>query len=548
MTTIKSKRTRGFFLAFVMLMVAVLAMMGGALVSLTSGSLVSVRQSVQAERALALADAGLVTATAALTTGNLPNRVFENFPGEGNFEVDHRVNSGSGSIATPWGITLPPKSTLLRSRGTTVEGTQRTSYALFRSSLGAFQVGALADQINATDSIFDAYDSSQETAGHSGTSPDPASLIDSTVILASNRTTGQVINLTSTNVSGSVFVGGNAGSQILLDDSEATTTGVLERPIELPPIQVPNVANGGTQFASDSQARPSAVRLKDPSGKTDTTITPPASQGSPITLSHYCLTVKVWPDGRFWAEEGGSGSRIQGDIGDRTVRTLSSASGGRTPLQVLSYEPLEIRGNWHHMVYNPANSSVAIDQNGIRSPAPAPRLHSDMPPWMFFSSPPPTQDDPTTLDPGKYDTVNIQNTMTSLVDGGVYVVKNLRVNSNGKIYLGSEANDTKIFVTGSLEILGQDAIVNDSRKPTALKIYYTGTQPVVISGGASAFASLYAPNAPVTLEGFGASFFGAIAANRLIVNQAEFHYDVATQGVGTGVDSNTFQLLARFHQ
>ena len=409
-------------------------------------------------------------------------------------------------------------------------------------------MGALANSITGTGSTFDAYDSNSETAGYTGLVPDPVSMVASSTILASNRSSGVVLNLTGSSVDGAAYVGpgGNTAAQMILDAASAVgITGTLAQPIDQPAIVVPSMPNGPSTTPPNT-ANPKTVFLNDAGGKRDTTITPPSVAGGPVTISHYCLNLKIYPDGRFVAREAGNGCEIQGDIQDQTVRTLSPASGG-TPLTVRSYNPLDIRGNWHHVIYDPSNSSLAIDQQGVRRPAPAPVTHPGLPPWIFYASPPPAAVSPATLQPGKYDTVNVQGNITSLVDGGVYVVKNLRVDALGKIYLPATATNTKIFVTGSLIIDGAEAIVNDSRKPTALKIFYTGSSPVTVSGGSAAFASLYAPNADVTLAGYDSSFYGAISCKNLNVNQAKFHYDVATQGIGTGLDSSAFQLLARYH-
>lgn len=534
----------------VLMMLGLMALLGSALASASSGNLVLSRHSAQAERALALADTGLTTAIQKLiATGNLPPAV-ETFPGEGSYLIERRVNPAtSGMLPTPWGVQVPPRSTLLRCTGTTREGVSRVSMALFRSSAGAFQVGALANSITGNDSTFDAYDSTAETTGYTGPVPDPVSMVASSTILASNQNSGTVVSLTGvSSVDGAAYAGpGGSASQIVTDaTSSVGMTGTLAAKIDQPAITVPSMPNGPSTTPPNT-ANPKTVYLKSPSGSTDTSITPPGSSGGPVVLTHYCLTLKVYPDGKFTAREGGSGSEIQGDIQDGNYSTISPPSGGKPPLTILSYNPLDIRGNWHHVVYDPGSSSVSIDQSGITSPAPAPVIHAGLAPWIFYTAPAPAAVSPATLQPGKYDTVNVQGNMTSLVDGGVYVVKNLKVDALGKIYLGASFTNVKIFVTGNLNIDGAEAIVNDSRKPTALKIFYTGSNPVTVSGGSAAFASLYAPNAAVTLSGYGSAFYGAISSKTLAIDSAKFHYDVATQGIGTGIDSSAFQLLARYH-
>ena len=58
--------------------------------------------------------------------------------------------------------------------------------------------------------------------------------------------------------------------------------------------------------------------------------------------------------------------------------------------------------------------------------------------------------------------------------------------------------------------------------------------------------TLIAPEAPITLNGNGSTFFGALATEKeLKLLDADFYYDVATDGVGVGTDGTTMVVLAR---
>jgi hypothetical protein len=101
-------------------------------------------------------------------------------------------------------------------------------------------------------------------------------------------------------------------------------------------------------------------------------------------------------------------------------------------------------------------------------------------------------------------------------------------------------------VTNKLSVKGTDAIVNDAEKAPLLNVYYTGNQKVEMSGGSKTYATVYAPNAEVELKGDGSAFFGAMVGKSVILNDSVFTYDIATSGVGQGVDGSAIDVLARY--
>lgn len=157
-------------------------------------------------------------------------------------------------------------------------------------------------------------------------------------------------------------------------------------------------------------------------------------------------------------------------------------------------------------------------------------------------------DNPLELVPGSYDEVNIDAIGTNLADDGTYVIKRLNVTGNGSINLPSDCDNVTIYVTETLSVEGEDAILNATRSAPNLKIYYTGTDPVNLAGGSQAYFTLVAEDADISLVGPGANpteFFGALVGKTLQVENANFHYDVATSGIGTGTDSSVLTLLSR---
>ena len=75
--------------------------------------------------------------------------------------------------------------------------------------------------------------------------------------------------------------------------------------------------------------------------------------------------------------------------------------------------------------------------------------------------------------------------------------------------------------------IGGGSIVNSSLNPSYLQIQYAGTGQVKVHGGSAASACLYAPNAPVELDGAGSAWYGALITNTLTLNGngASIHYD-----------------------
>lgn len=536
-------KRRGMLLPTILLLISVLVVLAGSVMSMTTGGVLVTRQGLESERALRLADAGLATATAKLYAGSLGASLAETLD-DGKFQVSVTSNPGAAAMSTPYGLDLPPRATLLRSVGTTRNGAQRISLALFRNGLGAFQVGALADSLSASNSTFDSYDASVSVT--------PVPVAAPQGILATNHTDTTISLSNNSTVSGKTLVGpgGDATAQIVTASNSTTTErGSLAAPIRIPPVTVPEVANAHSDVggATGPGATPAILRIPNQRGATDTTVSPPTRPADPVLFSHYCLSVKIWPDGRFYAEEGGSSSKLWGSFSSTGSPTITQRAGSGL---TASGPGLKLVGQYHSFAYNPATTVFKIDQqNGNTIPrlsGSTPIVAPTLPAWAYFTQPEQEAVDPSALPEGKYNNVNLTSSQAELVDGGVYVIRNLHISNNGKLHLAANAKNVKIYVTGSMEVDGLGTIANDSLLPANLKIFYTGTQPVLISAGAAAYFSLFAPGAEVTLTGRGSEFFGALVTKKLSLNDALFHYDISTRGVGTGEDATAYTLLARY--
>ena len=90
------------------------------------------------------------------------------------------------------------------------------------------------------------------------------------------------------------------------------------------------------------------------------------------------------------------------------------------------------------------------------------------------------------------------------------------------------AGTVKIFLTGQLDAGGGSSFVNPSAVPANLQFSssYAGKDGVKLSGGSSAYLSVYAPRTSVELTG-GAPVFGALLGKTLVISGgAAVHYDV----------------------
>lgn len=155
---------------------------------------------------------------------------------------------------------------------------------------------------------------------------------------------------------------------------------------------------------------------------------------------------------------------------------------------------------------------------------------------------------PDALGEGDYGDVKIDESNRTVLDSGVYVMKRLEITGAGQLTL-PQGKQATIYVTEHLSATGQDALVNDTKLPPNLKIFYTGGDPIVLSGGSQSYFTLVAPKAQVQMIGPDAAhpttFHGALVGKSVDVENTNFHYDLATEGVGTGTDGSTLSLLSR---
>jgi hypothetical protein len=113
----------------------------------------------------------------------------------------------------------------------------------------------------------------------------------------------------------------------------------------------------------------------------------------------------------------------------------------------------------------------------------------------------------------------------------LFVNGDLTIAGNFATELGS-AGELDVFVTGNLVLSGP---LGDPNKPTALRFYVGGNQPIHLAGLLVPYAvQLYAPNAPVLLDDAAQAVHGSIfsASFETLSTLQTIHYDRAILDLG----------------
>lgn len=515
-----------------LLAVVLMALATSLLISTTSG-LRSATHEQQSDIAIYAAEAGL----ARVAEFYHRKGTLKGAPLQGEMEAAgsrYTVQLFQNPTATPLkiegGLILPPSTTYFLATGISSNETRRQTGALFRTGLGAFQVGLLADTLRAQNSKFLAYDST--------TNPDP-SLSQQTDrgILASNRVDAakseKQFQLTDTSIEGGVFTapGSSPTEQIQkLGNSIVTREGSLAEHVSLEKIEVPK-AKKGDPVGGEILEEGTDIDPKDYNPEPWQLV-----QGTPTELKVSFIPGK----GEFHFHDIGANKEVavvtvehlKGFQDGGHVYIIKDGSGHEVALDFQSTPP--------KIFYKDSETKDGYQATG----------NVELPPIFtdLLNATGPKVLNPNELGAGKYSSIAInENTLTKLEEG-VYVVEDLLIEEDGQLQLPPGKKAT-IYVTNSLKASGTNALVNDTKLPPNLKILYTGKNPVVLGGGSQSYLTLIAPNAPVQLSGLDpenpTTFYGALAGKILEIQNAVFHFDVATEGVGTGTDGSTFTLLSR---
>ncbi|HYO10886.1 MAG TPA: pilus assembly protein TadG-related protein [Tepidisphaeraceae bacterium] len=110
--------------------------------------------------------------------------------------------------------------------------------------------------------------------------------------------------------------------------------------------------------------------------------------------------------------------------------------------------------------------------------------------------------------------------------GGVYYLKGLDLSAGSELKFTGPAT---VYVAGSIKLAGHAVTYNDV--PENLKLVHLGTSGTIEIGSSSAlYADIYAPAAPLTMNGTG-DVYGAIVAKSIsMTGNSAVHYDLALKG------------------
>ncbi len=532
---------RGFILPTLTSVTVILLILATALLASGTSSLRASTHNQQSDQALFAAEAGLVRATAEYAkAGSLSSPFKQDLENSScRYEVTITENKNGADPNVPGGPEIPEKTVYFLSRGYSENGTYRETAALFRYGMEAFQVGALGDQIEITDSTFDAYDSSKGEYN-------PDAPENELPLLATNTGTGTPITLKgSSDIKGDLFVG-KGGGTAQVDKGTSTLGSIhpLTEPIELEKVEVPEDESSG-------------------SGHWDI---PPVGN---LEL------VDVDDDGIFYFDDGlglkfsVDPSLIKPDDPNSSLHNAIRAgpgvtdSGGKT-----NSDPSDTGFQIQISLAN--NHALFLNRDGATGVTSAFYSH----PSQSTNQPSPSPEATTianfiysgggggggsnknltnvsSIQPGHYDSITMNDGGTSgkLAKSGIYVVKNLNISPGNSIALDNPDLDVTIYVTESMSVDGKDTIVNSTRRAPKMKIYYTGTNDINLQGGSQSYYSLIAKDAKVSLrsldQGVKSHFYGALVGKTVSVTNAMFHFDVDTKGIGTGTRGTGILLMNR---
>jgi hypothetical protein len=139
------------------------------------------------------------------------------------------------------------------------------------------------------------------------------------------------------------------------------------------------------------------------------------------------------------------------------------------------------------------------------------------------------------LAPGQYGNLSLSGGTTAHLSKGIYNVNSLSLSGNSILVADSGpvvVNIAGASVSGNTALdLSGGSVVNPTGVPINMQFYYGGSKATKLSGGASTYCVVYAPNSAVNLSG-GTDFFGSIIGNTINMSgNTAFHYDRHLPGI-----------------
>jgi hypothetical protein len=135
-----------------------------------------------------------------------------------------------------------------------------------------------------------------------------------------------------------------------------------------------------------------------------------------------------------------------------------------------------------------------------------------------------------TLAPGEYNfsSISVPTGASLTIDGpATLVIGNFTTDSNSTVTINATGGPVVIYGTGTFAMNSNTTVSSTTQVPSDLQFILTTNIAAQIRSNASLYASIYAPNAQVTLNS-NSGFWGAATAKK-IQQESNFatHYDVA---------------------
>ncbi len=188
---------------------------------------------------------------------------------------------------------------------------------------------------------------------------------------------------------------------------------------------------------------------------------------------------------------------------------------------VSSVGTVDIKGD---VAFGPSGT-IALGNNtrvtGDIIQLPAPRYFPPIPSFTVGTTDYNPKNETITLNPGQYGDITIGAKGVLALNPGVYYFNSITEGSTASLQI---SGDTTIFVKSALDLSGQ-GVMNSTGDPTRLTIYYSGTSEAKMVGGSEAYVEVYAPDAPMKLNG-NAAFYGSfIGKNITVQGTPDIHFD-----------------------
>jgi len=179
----------------------------------------------------------------------------------------------------------------------------------------------------------------------------------------------------------------------------------------------------------------------------------------------------------------------------------------------------------------PGDNVLGMDRGSPPVPGYQPILESQSNPPIDYPAAPSAPAEAVNLG-----ALSVSGNKTIQIPPGNYKVNSISVSGNGKILLVPDAQGNygpvRFFVEGSssgsnvIQLTG-NSIINPSRSPSNLQLWYGGSKNVLVAGNSNFYGVIYAPGADVKITGNG-TYFGSFVGNTVTDDGNGYvHFDKA---------------------